>query len=368
LIACPCALGLATPLTLWLSLERAAESGIILRSIAALEHLSKVKKVFFDKTGTLTQLPMNVQTVFLDSASSLAPIAGTSSLSPETFLQLIASIENESEHPLAKAIVEYAKENQIELIKPKFFKALPGLGVTAQLAFTNHQIFVGSERLMKTQAMKMSEDIGEQASAWIEAGRIVVYTAWDGQVKGMVGLGETVRAEAKDVIHQLQSRGLSPAVLTGDEVQAGERWQKALNIPVQAALSPNEKMSHLADNTAMIGDGMNDAPALAAATVGFAMNHGTDVARTAADIVLMRDDLSTIPWLIDLSRAAMKTVKQNLGWAMVYNLVGVGLAMAGLLQPVFSAFAMVVSSIFVTTNAMKMNKYPLLHPEDSLGE
>jgi len=149
-------------------------------------------------------------------------------------------------------------------------------------------------------------------------------------------------------------------VLTGDEKQAGARWQNILGIPVHASLSPDEKMSYLLEDAAMIGDGINDGPALAAATVGLAMNHGTDVARTASDIVLMREDLSVIPWLVDLSRETMKRVRQNLGWAFIYNLIGIGLAMAGLMQPVFAALAMVLSSVFVTANAMKMNKFPLL--------
>jgi len=276
------------------------------------------------------------------------------------FLSIIASIENESEHPLAKAIVEYAKANQIEFTKPESFKAIPAMGVVAKLPITNYSIAIGSARLMKAEALKMSTDISEQATAWKEAGHVVVYVGWDGQVTGLVGLGETVRAEAKDVVHQLQSRGLILSVLTGDDESAGKRWERVLGIPVKASLSPDEKMNQLAENAAMIGDGINDGPALAAATVGLAMNHGTDVARTAADVVLMRDDLKVIPWLMDLSREAMRRVKQNLGWAVIYNLIGVALAMAGLLQPVFSAFAMVASSIFVTSNAMKMNKFPLL--------
>ena len=366
LIACPCALGLATPLTLWLSLERAAESGVILRSTAALERLAKVDKVFFDKTGTLTQLPMKVQEIYLDSASLLAwktgayPKGHTSSLTPKGFLQLIASIENESEHPLGKAIVEYAKANQVQFTKPESFKAIPAMGVVAKLPFTNYQIIIGSARMMSAEGLEMSTNISEQATAWQEAGHVVVYVGWAGQVVGLVGLGETVRVEARDVVQQLQARGLELGVLTGDDESAGARWQKTLGIPVQAALMPDEKMKRLTENAAMIGDGINDGPALAAATVGLAMNHGTDVARTAADVVLMRDDLRAIPWLVDLSRESMRRVRQNLGWAVIYNLIGVALAMAGLLQPVFSAFAMVASSIFVTSNAMKMNKFPLL--------
>jgi len=137
---------------------------------------------------------------------------------------------------------------------------------------------------------------------------------------------------------------------------------------VRAALTPDDKMSHLVENTAMIGDGINDGPALAASTVGLAMNHGTDVARTAADIVLMRDDLRVVPWLFDLSKTTMRIVKENLGWAFIYNIIGVGLAMAGLMKPVWAALAMVMSSIFVTANAMRINKYPLLDEEDAVVE
>jgi heavy metal translocating P-type ATPase len=374
LIACPCALGLATPLTLWLSLGRAAESGAVLRSTAALERLAKVQKVFFDKTGTLSRLPMKVQGVVSDQLSvnsDQLPVNSNqlsvnsdqlSVNSDRLFLQIVASVENESEHPLAKAIVEYARSQNIELVKPIFFKSVPALGVIGQLPIANYQlpIFIGSSRFMQSEKLEIPENISQHAEAWKEAGRVVVYAGWDGQVRGMVGLGETVREEAQDVVHQLQSRGLELGVLTGDESGAGMRWQKLLGIPVQAALTPDEKMKHLAENAAMVGDGINDGPALAAATVGLAMNHGTDVARSAADIVLMRDDLRLIPWLVDLSRASMRRVRQNLGWAVVYNLIGVGLAMAGLLQPVFSAFAMVASSVFVTANAMRMNGFPLL--------
>jgi heavy metal translocating P-type ATPase len=355
LIACPCALGLATPLTLWLSLERAAESGVILRSTGALERLAKVERIFFDKTGTLSQLPMKVLEIKEERGKK------------KEFLEVVASVENESEHPLAKAIVEYAKAQNVELTKPTSFKAIPAMGVVAQSSIGNRQssIKIGSARLMSAEGLSMSTDISQQAEAWKEAGHIVVYAGWDGQVMGILALGETIRAEAQETVRQLQSRGFELGVLTGDEASAGARWQKALGIPVSAALSPDEKMKRLIENSAMVGDGINDGPALAAATIGLAMNHGTDVARSAADIVLVRDDLRVIPWLVDLSRESMKRVKQNLGWAVIYNLIGVGLAMAGLLQPVFSAFAMVASSIFVTTNAMKMNKFPLLEEKEN---
>lgn len=364
LIACPCALGLATPLTLWLSLERAAESGVILRSTAALERLAKVRHVYFDKTGTLTRLPMNVQEIYLDSATLLGN---------GEFLQIVASIEKRSEHPLAAAIVEYATLNQVEFIETESFKAVPAMGVVAKLSTLDgcahsstgytRKVFIGSARMMADEGLELPGDVSARASAWKQAGLLVVYAGWDGVVRGIIALGETVRAEAGEMLDQMRSRGLNPGVLTGDDIKSGERWQKVLGIPVQAALSPDEKMKRLAENAAMVGDGINDGPALASAAVGLAMNHGTDVARTAADVVLMRDDLRLVPWLFDLSRESMRRVRQNLGWAVVYNLIGVALAMAGLLQPVFSAFAMIASSIFVTTNAMKMNHFPLLAEE-----
>ena len=239
------------------------------------------------------------------------------------------------------------------------------MGVVAQLLFTNYQlrVVIGNERLIANEDIEISESIKQQAETMREAGQVVVFAGWDGQVQGLVGLSETVREEARDVLKQLHSRGLTLGILTGDEETAGRRWQETLGIEVRAGLSPDAKMAHLAENTAMVGDGINDAPALAAATIGLAMNHGTDVARTAADIVLMRDDLRIIPWLYDLSQATMRRVKENLGWAFFYNIIGVGLAMAGLMRPVWAALAMVTSSIFVTANAMRMNKHPLLYEE-----
>lgn len=260
LIACPCALGLATPLTLWLSLERAAESGVILRSTSALERLAKVEQIFFDKTGTLSQLPMKVLEIKEERGKK------------KEFLEVVASVENESEHPLAKAIVEYAKAQNIELVKPISFKVLPALGIVGQLPVTNYQspIHIGSACLVSAKGLSMSTDISQQVEAWKEAGHIVVYAGWDGQVMGILALGETIRAEAKETVLQLQSRGLELGVLTGDEASAGARWQKMLGIPVSAALSPDEKMRRLSENSAMVGDGINDGPALAAATIGLA--------------------------------------------------------------------------------------------------
>jgi len=240
------------------------------------------------------------------------------------------------------------------------------MGVVAKL--NNENIVIGNTRLLEQEDITISKNIKQQVKAMMDDGQVVVYVGWGGQIHGLVGLGETVREEVKDVLNQLTSRGLILSVLTGDEASASERWQTTLGIPVKAALSPDEKMANLGEHTAMIGDGVNDGPALAASTVGLAMNHGTDVARTAADIVLMHDSLRIVPWLFDLSKATMRIVRENLGWAFVYNIIGVGMAMAGLMKPVWAALAMVMSSIFVTANAVRMSKYPLLYEEDSVVE
>ena len=355
LIACPCALGLATPLTLWLALGRAADSGAILRSTGALERLARVKKIFFDKTGTLTILPMQLKHVVSED------------MPEKDFVLRVASIENQSEHPLAKAIVTYAREKQIEFTKSTEFTAIPGRGVIGQLLITNYQspISIGSEQLMKDQNLHLPDSLSRQADEFRAAGMSVVFAGWDGRARGLVALGETARAEAAEAVNQVRSRGLSLEVLTGDEAQAGRRWQEALGIPVHAALGPEQKLARIQSESdaAMVGDGINDGPALAAASIGLAMNHGTDVASAAADVVLLREDLRLVPWLVDLSRHAMLRVRQNLGWAMIYNIIGVALAVAGLLTPLLAALAMVLSSIVVTANAMRLKKFPLLLDE-----
>ncbi len=361
LIACPCALGLATPLTLWLSLGRAAESGVILRSTAVLEKLGRVKQVFFDKTGTLSQLPMRVQAI----KTTPHPIDAAHPNEPEQtteFLQSVAALEALSEHPLGQAIVAEAQQRELPLPTPTDFHALPGQGVTAQL--NGQQLWVGSQRLMTAQTLHTAPELAQTAREWQSQGLSVVYAGWDGEVRGLLGLGETIRSEAIEVVRQLRNDGLLVAVLTGDDASAGERWQDALGVPVHAGLLPDEKMSHLqnaGEGVAMVGDGINDGPALAAASVGIALSQGTDVARAAAEAVLVQDDLRAVPWLLGLSQEAMRRVHQNLAWAFVYNLIGLAFALTGHLQPVLAALAMVTSSLIVTLNALRLRRFPTLH-------
>lgn len=385
LIACPCALGLATPLTLWLALGRAAEAGVILRGTAALERLAQVRHLFFDKTGTLTRRPFRLQAVFSDG------------LDREAFLARVAAVESFSEHPLAQAVVaafnnhrsdgqraaSKAQQTAERLDGSKFvvttsvvqeetttevvttgpvrdFRAWPGRGVSGRVNGTT--LWVGNQRLMETQGLELSPDLAALAEDWRRQGMCVVYAGWEGRVAGLLGLGEEVRPEATEAVTRLQDMGLQVAVLTGDDAAAGERWQRLLGVPVYAEQQPEDKIARLREApgpVAMVGDGINDGPALATATVGLALSDGTDVAHAAADVILLGSDLRVVPWLIELARVAMGRVRQNLAWAFAYNLVGLALAVTGHLQPVLAAVAMVASSLIVTGNALRLRNQPL---------
>ncbi len=354
LIACPCALGLATPLTLWLGIGRAAEGGAILRSSSALERLAQVRRVYFDKTGTLTQREFRVQYI-------LSPGMDT-----DVFLAFVAAAEVRSEHPFGKAVVEAAQRRGLALADAEGFHAIPGHGVSARLG--ELLVMVGSGRLMADRGLVTMPALANAAMDWQAEGLSVIYAGWDGQVRGLLGLGEEARPMADGAVADLRRLGLDVSVLTGDDAAAGERWAQRLNVPVYAELLPEDKIRHLKESSrpvAMVGDGINDGPALAAAHVGIALSHGTDVARAAADAVLLGDDLRAVPWLIRLSRAAMHRVRQNLAWAFVYNLIGLGLAATGHLWPVLSALAMVLSSVFVTGNALRLRRFPLFSENGS---
>lgn len=350
LIACPCGLGIATPLTLWIGLGRAAEAGVLLRSTGVLERLATVRRCFFDKTGTLTQRPIRLQELVATGDAA-------------TFLTKVHTLEAASEHPLAQAIVNGIEERQHSPLAtrhpPVNFRALPGRGVTGEINGTT--VWVGNRGLMAAAGLALSPVLQALATTWQQDSATVIYAGWDKQVQGLLALGETLRPEAATTLTQLQAAGLQVALLTGDDQVAGARWQRELAVPVLAEQRPEDKLQQLQQAGAgvlMVGDGINDGPALAAATVGIALHHGTDVAQVAADAILLHDDLRTIPWLLQLARLAMRKVRQNLAWAFTYNFIGVLLAMTGYLQPSIAALFMVASSLFVTANALRLRRFP----------
>ncbi|RME83146.1 MAG: cation-translocating P-type ATPase [Caldilineae bacterium] len=359
LIACPCALGIATPLTLWLGLGRAAEQGILLRSTGVLERLATISTFFFDKTGTLTRRPLQLHNVYVSGGDAGTVVAS------------IAAVESLSEHPLAQAIVQGLQERYPGLspsngVESSSFRALPGLGVVAGLA--GRDIWVGSRRLMEQQNLAFTADMERTLAAWQAQGLTVVYAGWDGRVQGMLALAEQARADAAPTLALLREQGYRVAVLTGDDRAAGRRWQERLQVPVFAEQSPEDKLARIssAKDVVMVGDGINDGPALAAADVGVALVHGTDVAQAAADVVLLNDNLRSLPWLLSLARVATRKVRENLAWAFAYNLVGLSLAVAGRLHPDIAALLMVASSLIVTGNALRLKKaaLPSLRPQD----
>ena len=351
LIACPCALGVATPLTIWASLGRAAQMGILIRDSLTLEKLSHVRRVFLDKTGTLTT-----------GRSTLTEIVCDPQLkSPDVrLLQMAASLEQGSEHPLAYAIRRAAEQRYLTQLPIEKFRALPGLGVMGII--DERQIFVGSWRLVEQQNLSLAGSLKRARERLEQTGLTVIHVGWDGKVQGLLGFAETARFSAQPVLAEMQQQGLEVQVLTGDSAASGRALSQKLGVLVKSELLPHDKVTAIeAAETqapvAMVGDGLNDAPALARASVGIALGCGTDVTREAADISLLGDDLTQVTWTTALAQRAYRTISWNLAWAFTYNVIGIGLAMAGLLHPVLAAVAMVLSSALVVGNSLRIFKF-----------
>jgi P-type Cu+ transporter len=347
LIACPCALGLATPLTLWQAIGHAAQKGILLRSTAVLERLTKVREIFYDKTGTLSIIPMQLQEVYTERESS------------SDLLYKVAAVEKYSEHPFSNAILSACKDEIPSDWKVENYKSIPGWGISGEL--NGEKIIIGSGELMQRENFAVLPIYREKSKHLEENGYVVIFVGWDGNVQGLLGIGETIRPEITEVIENLGNKNYSQTVLTGDTLAAGKRWNELLNIPVKAGLKPEDKLKWVEgrdEGTLMIGDGINDGPALAKADVGVTLQSGADIAQSAAEITLLNNDLRGLPWLLELANETNRRLKINLVWAATYNIIGVGLAVAGLLQPVIAAFAMILSSLIVTRNALQIRKFP----------
>ncbi|MEZ4713080.1 MAG: cation-translocating P-type ATPase [Caldilineaceae bacterium] len=351
LIACPCALGIATPLTVWIGLGRAAQRGILIRDSFTLEKLSRVRQLFFDKTGTLTT-----------GASDLAEIvlAEGESLSPPELLQLVASVEQASEHPLARSICNAAQQQELALLPVAHFRNRPGLGVSGEV--NGQPMLIGNWRLLQQEALTLSPMLQARRTQLERDGHTLVFVAWAGAVRGILALRETLRPSAVSAMQALNAQGMALHILTGDSAAAAAALAKRLNVTAHAELLPTDKVAQIAQAeangpVAMIGDGLNDAPALARASVGVALGCGADVTREAADVSLLGVDLQQIPWLLALARRTYRTIQWNLLWAFLYNVIGIGLALAGRLHPLLAAAAMIVSSALVVGNTLRLRRY-----------
>jgi Cu+-exporting ATPase len=349
-IACPCALGLATPTSIMVGTGKGAEYGILIKSAEHLENAYRLNTIVLDKTGTITKGKPEV--------TDIVPLAD---LSADEILRIAASVEKNSEHPLAQAIVKYGQEQGLVLTEPASFLAIPGQGIKAD--FANRPVLVGTRRLMRENGIEIEPFIGA-VETLEQQGKTVMFLAVDAALAGLVAVADTVKENSAEAVAQLQAMGIEVWMITGDNERAAQAIAAGIGITnVMAEVLPEHKAEKVAalkkagKIVAMVGDGINDAPALATADVGFAIGTGTDVAIEAADITLMRGDLNGLVTAIQLSRATMRNIKQNLFWALFYNSVGIPVAAAGYLSPVVAGAAMAFSSVSVVLNALRLKSF-----------
>jgi Cu+-exporting ATPase len=357
IIACPCALGLATPTAVMMGTGLAAKHGILIKNGKALEMARKVSIIVFDKTGTLTKGQ--------PEATDVIAFSGTE----DDVLALAASIEQRSEHPLASAIVHLAEADKLHVREVSDFKAEPGKGVLAML--DGIAVGVGTRRLLEEQGIEIPSERAEATEKLEREGKTVVFVTREKVVLGAIAIADTVKPNAKDAIDVLRALGKESVMITGDNRRVGEAIAKELGIArVLAEILPEgkaeavKKLQVNGTKVAMVGDGINDAPALAQADLGIVMGSGTDVAMETGDIILMKSDVRDVASAIDLSQYTVKKIKQNLFWAFVYNIVGIPIAagvlypLSGwLLSPMIAAAAMAFSSVSVVLNALSMKQY-----------
>jgi Cu2+-exporting ATPase len=371
IIACPHALGLAIPLVAQLSTAIGARNGLLVRSRHALENAREVGVVLFDKTGTLTRGEQGVTDVVAASGDDADAAAGSvSSVSTDRVLALAAAVEAKAEHPIAQAIVAEAKARGIRVERSAKFQALAGRGATATVG--GSQVTVASRRYVNERGLLLAPSLVHASLETAGAGRTVVYVLDGDEVVGLVALADTVREESAGAVAALRKRGIRVAMLTGDSREVGESVAAELGIDeVFAEVLPGNKADVVAklqtdgSVVAMVGDGVNDAPALAQADVGIAIGAGTDVAIESAGIVLVSNDPRDVPKALTLSRATYRKMQQNLFWATGYNVVAIPLAagvLAGagiLLSPALGAVLMSVSTIVVALNAQLLRRLRL---------
>ena len=355
-IACPCALGLATPTAIMVGTGKGAENGILIKSGVALEGAHKINTVVFDKTGTITEGKPKVTDIV------------TRGLSEDELLRYASSAEKGSEHPLGEAIVVAGVERGLELFEIASFKSVPGEGIVTLINDKN--ILIGNNKLMKNNNIDITL-VENDVNALASQGKTPMYMAMDGALAGVIAVADTLKSNSKKAVEALHKLGIEVVMLTGDNEKTAQAIAKEVGIDkVVSDVLPGDKANEVkrlqdeGKNVAMVGDGINDAPALAMANIGIAIGSGTDVAIESADIVLMRSDILDVVGAIQLSKATIKNIKENLGWAFGYNTLGIPVAMGilyafggPLLNPMIAAFAMSFSSVSVLLNALRLKRF-----------
>jgi len=356
-IACPCALGLATPIAVMVGTGIGAENGIFIKSGEALEKTHKINMAVFDKTGTITE-----------GKPKVTDVRTIDFKSPEILLQLVASSEKSSEHPLGQAIVAEAREKGLEFLPAESFTSITGYGIKAVIG--EHEVLAGNRKLMDEKNIPLAE-ANYDSETLANEGKTLVYIAVGGKLAGIIAIADVIKTNSKTAVENLRKMGIETVMISGDNRKTAENIAKQAGISrVLAEVLPDEKANEIkrmqADGykVAMVGDGINDAPALSQADVGIAIGSGTDIAMESADIVLMRSDLTDVPAAVKLSKRTVRIIKQNLFWAFGYNIAGIPVAAGALhlfggplLHPMLAAAAMSLSSIFVVTNALRQKLY-----------
>ncbi len=361
IIACPCALGLATPMSVMVGVGKGAKNGVLIKNARALEEMNEIDTLIIDKTGTITEGKPSVEKV----------VSVSSEYSETEIARLIASVNAQSEHPLATATVKYADTQKIEYGEASEFNSITGKGVEAK--FEAKQLALGNEKLMQAENVEVSEDIKMKVSAEQEQGKTVSYLSINGKVAGFVTISDKIKETSREALIELQEEGIKVVMLTGDNEKTAGAVAKELDLAdFKAGMVPQNKMDEVkrlqaeGRKVAMAGDGINDAPALAQADIGIAMGTGTDVAIESAEVTLVKGDLKGVLKAIKLSEKVMRNIKQNLFFALIYNTVGVPIA-AGVLYPFFglllspmiAALAMSFSSVSVIANALRLKNTKL---------
>jgi Cu+-exporting ATPase len=357
IIACPCALGLATPTALMVGSGRAAQMGIVIKGIDVLQSTRRIDTVVLDKTGTVTT-----------GAMTLAGVHCIEGVSRAEVLRMAGAVEKGSEHPIARAIVTAAEEEIGALPALDEFMAMPGVGATGHLDGTI--ITVGREEVFRERLVIIPSVLRDALAASRERGETAVVVAWDAQAKAVISVADQPKSTSPDAIAQLKLMGLAPILLTGDNEVTARAIAESVGIDTDehhlyAGVLPDEKVAIVKDlqergyAVAMVGDGVNDAAALAQADVGIAMGGGTDVAMQASDLTIVNGDLRSVPDAIRLSRATLRTIRTNVFWAFAYNVAAIPLAASGRMNPMWAGLAMASSSVFVVTNSLRLRRVRL---------
>jgi Cu+-exporting ATPase len=350
-IACPCAMGLATPTAVMVGTGKGAEMGILIKKSESLERAGKINTVVLDKTGTITRGQPAVTQILLSEFYA----------DEDELIRLVASVEKGSEHPLGEAITAEANAKGMKLSEPLGFSAVAGHGVQAEV--DGHQVLVGNRRLMDSQAIQI-DHMEMDIQRLEEDGNTAILIALDGHLAGVIGVADTIKEGSVAAIDALHEMGLKVAMVTGDNTRTANAIARQINVDtVLAEVLPGDKAAEIkklqqaGQTVAMVGDGINDAPALAQADIGIAIGTGTDIAMASAPVVLISGDLRGVPKAIALSRKTLRTIKQNLFWAFFYNTILIPAAAMGLLNPMLAAGAMSFSSIFVVTNSVRLKRF-----------